>query len=62
MGGASGGGNSMAYEDDNLIQQTCMITLSNASSSIQIALEPETGFTCVLNSSSECIWGNKINR
>ena len=55
LGGASGGGNTKAYEDDNLIQQQCVITLFSSSSSIKIAVEPETGYTCILNSSSECI-------
>lgn len=48
-------GNASAYEDDNLIQSQCRITLTSSTDILVIAIEPETGFTCILDSSSNCI-------
>jgi len=48
-------GNASAYEDDNLIQSQCTITLTSSTDILVIAIEPETGFTCILDSSSNCI-------
>jgi len=45
LGKASGGGNSEAYESDNLIQEVCVITLSNGTDDIEIDIERETGYT-----------------
>jgi len=50
LGAANGGGNSTAYEANNLIQTNCIITLTDGSESIQLKITPETGYTCVLNS------------
>jgi len=52
LGGASGGGNSSAYEDNNLIQSNCIITLTDGENDIQIKLTPETGFVCILKLNS----------
>ena len=48
-------GNNTAYEDDNLIQSRCNILLSGSDGNITIAVEPETGYSCILDSSSNCI-------
>lgn len=48
-------GNTEPYEADNLIQNRCIIRLSDSSNSIDIAIEPETGYACILDSSSNCI-------
>ena len=48
-------GNASSYDSDNLTQSKCIVTLTSASSNIKIAIEPETGFTCILDSSSNCI-------
>ncbi len=37
-----------SYQSDKMIQSTCRITLSNDTSSIVIAIEPETGYTHIL--------------
>ena len=38
------GGNSEAYESDNLIQSDCNVTLEHGSDSIVISIRPETGY------------------
>ena len=45
---AGGGGNTEAYEDDNLIQDDCDITLSNGSTEIVIRIVPETGYVSII--------------
>jgi len=47
LGTSSGGGNSEAYESNNLIQSECDITLSNTTDSVVIAVVPETGYTYI---------------
>ena len=49
LGGASGSGNSQAYEPNNLIRTNCIITLFHGEESIQLKITPETGYTCILN-------------
>ena len=44
LGTSSGGGNSKAYEADNLIQNDCIITLLDGTDSISITIRPETGY------------------
>ncbi|MEA2073540.1 MAG: type II secretion system protein [Campylobacterota bacterium] len=48
-------GNNTAYESDNLIQTNCDITLSDGSENVVLRIRPETGYVCILNSSSVCI-------
>ena len=47
--------NSEPYESDNLIQSRCSITLTAPNESIVIAIEPETGYSCILDASNNCI-------
>jgi prepilin-type N-terminal cleavage/methylation domain-containing protein len=37
-----------AYQNDRMMTSTCTITLTNSSGSIQIAVEPETGYAHIL--------------
>jgi len=48
LGGASGGGNSTAYEDDNLINADCDITLTDGVSNVTIRIARETGYAVIL--------------
>ena len=48
-------GNNSAYENDNLIQSDCLITLSSSIESIVLKVTPETGYACILDSSSKCL-------
>ena len=48
LGGASGGGNAEAYEDDNLIQNDCDITLKDGTNNIVIRIVPETGYVSII--------------
>ncbi|MDQ7060005.1 MAG: hypothetical protein Q9M43_02300 [Sulfurimonas sp.] len=54
LGTSSGGGNTEAYESNNLIQSNCDITLTDGSTNItlRISVHPETGYTCILNSNN----------
>ena len=47
LSNSSGGGNSQSYEDDNLIQSDCMITLTDDSESVIITVTRETGYTYI---------------
>jgi len=49
LGGASGGGNTQAYESNNIIQENCIITLTNGEESVSLKITPQTGYTCILN-------------
>ena len=56
LGKASGGGNTKAYENSNLIRSNCDITLKNSTESIVIRIAPETGYSCILNQlNTNCI-------
>lgn len=48
LGGASGGGNATAYENDNLIKNNCDISLTNGVESVVIRIRPETGYASIL--------------
>lgn len=48
LGSAGGGGNTTAYEDDNLIQNNCDITLTDGSASVIIRILPETGYASII--------------
>jgi len=49
-------GNAEAYESDNLIQSRCIVRLTHATEGdIDIAIEPETGYACILDGDSNCI-------
>jgi type II secretory pathway pseudopilin PulG len=49
LGKANGGGNTSAYESNNLIERNCEITLEKKEDSISIRITPETGYSCILN-------------
>ncbi len=48
LGTSSGGGNSVAYENNNLIQDNCDITLKDGSKFIIIRIVPETGYVSII--------------
>jgi len=48
LGSASGGGNSTAYENDNLINADCDITLTDGIDSVTIRIARETGYARIL--------------
>lgn len=48
LGGASGSGNSTAYEDDNLIQDDCDITITDGIESAIIRIKRETGYATII--------------
>jgi len=43
-----------AGKTQRLLETPCIITLRNGSEYARISVEPETGFTCILNESDEC--------
>jgi type II secretory pathway pseudopilin PulG len=56
LGKANGGGNTSAYERNNLIETNCEITLEKNEDSITIRITPETGFSCILKKqNNSCI-------
>jgi len=48
LGSSLGGGNAQAYENDNLIQTDCLITLTDDDINVIIKVVHETGYTCVM--------------
>jgi len=49
-------GNAEAYENDNLIQSDCNITMTHSNGdNIIIKVEEETGYSCILNAAGICI-------
>jgi len=52
LGAAGGGGNAQSYENNNLIQADCIITLTDGIESTLIRVTRETGYTCVLNATA----------
>ena len=48
LGKANGGGNTVSYEKNNLIQKICIITLTNDIETVRVKVTPETGYTCIL--------------
>ena len=56
LGLASGGGNTEAYELNNLIHSNCDITLGDGVEAEVIRVHPETGYACILNDArTSCI-------
>ena len=47
LGSSNGGGNTEAYENNNLIQTSCNIILSNTTQSVTITVLPETGYVFI---------------